>query len=368
MSMKVSVLMITYNHARYISEAVESVLMQQTTFDYELVIGEDCSTDDTRNILLDYKERYPDKIKLLLAEPNQGVHKNLVNTLAACSGEYVAILDGDDLWTAKNKLEIQAKFLDEHPDCTVSFHNVSIVDADNQKIIKERYITPVPGNFFSARDIVNKNIIPNCSVMFKNGLIREFPPWFYEIPNEDRALHILNAQYGKIGFIDKNMAAYRLHNGGVYSNLSHLEKLKNLLLTLTILEENFYAYHGVIAPIINDVWDKIGLALMEEGFNIGLADIENIDSPMEDWPDRIPIPPSQKYKILTNIYERLLFHKYLNHDDQDLHHIWGKLITLDRTRLQNRGIVSIGLQLMLIRPVRKLINKLMGVLSSHNLA
>ena len=108
MSIKVSVCMITYNHERFIAQAVESALMQETDFDYEIVIGEDCSTDGTRQVLLDLHDRHPDRIRLLLREKNIGASHNFVGTLEACRGEYVAFLDGDDYWTCPNKLQKQA--------------------------------------------------------------------------------------------------------------------------------------------------------------------------------------------------------------------------------------------------------------------
>ncbi|MBE0410255.1 MAG: glycosyltransferase [Anaerolineales bacterium] len=366
--MKVSVLIITYNHEQYIAEAVQSVLTQKTTFDYEIVVGEDCSTDETRNILVSLTEKYPDRIKLLFSERNQGVHRNLVNSLAACKGKYIAFLDGDDLWTSNDKLEIQANYMDEHPNCAVSFHNATIINEDNSQIIKNNYFTPGLKRIFTSIDIVKRNFIPNCTVMFKRGLIEQFPPWFYEIPAEDRALHILNAQHGTIEYIDLNMAAYRIHSGGVYSNLSHVEKLKNLMVTLTILDENFYdLYHELISPIISDIWDKISIALVEEGFNLGIVDAHTIGNIFDSWPDKIPFPQNKKRVMITDIYERLLFYKYHQFELEELTTIWLKLIMLDPKRLQNKGIFSIGLQIFLFSPLRKLIHTIIAAKSRNNL-
>ena len=96
---KVSVRIVTYNHERFIGQAIDSVLMQTVNFPYEIVIGEDCSTDNTRRIVMDYRDRYPDKIRLLLHEQNVGQHANIMRTEAACRGRYMANLDGDDYWT-----------------------------------------------------------------------------------------------------------------------------------------------------------------------------------------------------------------------------------------------------------------------------
>lgn len=132
--MKVSVLMLAYNHAQYIAQAVDSVLMQQVDFDYEIVIGEDCATDNTRDILIRYQQENPEKIRLLLPEKNLGMHDNLIQTFKACHGSsYIALLEGDDYWTSPDKLQKQVDFLDAHADYTLCFHNALILHQDGSR-------------------------------------------------------------------------------------------------------------------------------------------------------------------------------------------------------------------------------------------
>src|SRR4030067_128381 len=114
--MKVSVIVITYNHEEFICQSLDSILMQDVNFEYEIVIGEDCSTDKTRDILLDYQKNYPDKIRLILSEKNRGLIANFVQTYKSCSGEYIATIDGDDYWTSSQKLQKQVDFLDNNLD------------------------------------------------------------------------------------------------------------------------------------------------------------------------------------------------------------------------------------------------------------
>ena len=127
---KVSVHMITYNHERFIAQAIEGVLMQQTDFAVELVIGEDCSTDGTRAIVRRYGERYPERIRLLLQERNLGARANALATLNACRGQYIALCEGDDYWTDPTKLQKQVDFLESHPECSLCFHRVLVVYED----------------------------------------------------------------------------------------------------------------------------------------------------------------------------------------------------------------------------------------------
>jgi glycosyltransferase involved in cell wall biosynthesis len=116
--------MITYNQDQFVGQAIESVLSQQVDFEYELVIGEDCSTDRTREIVASFGAKFPDRIRLLLPKSNLGMQENFKATLAACSGQYVAILEGDDYWTSPLKLKRQVEFLDAHSDCAMCFHSV----------------------------------------------------------------------------------------------------------------------------------------------------------------------------------------------------------------------------------------------------
>src|SRR5262245_61904643 len=124
--MKVSVLVMTYNHARFIRQAVDSVLMQRAGFEFEILISEDCSTDGTREIVLDYARRHPDTIRLLLSDTNLRSNAIVVRGIEAARGEYVALLDGDDFWTSPDKLQRQVRFLDTHPDCSLCFHNARV--------------------------------------------------------------------------------------------------------------------------------------------------------------------------------------------------------------------------------------------------
>ena len=129
--MKLSVAMITYNHERFIRQAIESVLDQKVNFDFEIVIGEDCSTDSTRTIVAELQQQYPDRIVALMRPHNLGAMRNLQETLAACKGQYVALLEGDDYWTSQHKLQKQVDFLDARPDCAISCHRAQFIDEMN---------------------------------------------------------------------------------------------------------------------------------------------------------------------------------------------------------------------------------------------
>ena len=108
----VSVCMTTYNHEKFISQAIESVLCQRTTFGVEVVIGEDCSTDNTLAICRQYEAQYPDIVRIIASDHNIGMHANYRRTIEACRGKYIAMCDGDDWFTDENKLQIQVEQLE----------------------------------------------------------------------------------------------------------------------------------------------------------------------------------------------------------------------------------------------------------------
>ena len=222
MTPKVSVCICAYNHERFIAQAIEGVLMQTTNFNYEIVIGEDCSLDRTREIVIDYQKRYSDKIRLLLPEKNLGYIPNTVQTLNACRGQYIALLDGDDYWIDALKLQKQVDFLDKNIDFTICFHQAKYID-ENGVSLNQCSTWPIRKDFYTVEDLfIYCNFIPTPSCVFRRGVFGDFPDWFYEMKYVDWPLHILNALHGKIGFIPEVMSIYRIHSRGAYSGESRI--------------------------------------------------------------------------------------------------------------------------------------------------
>jgi len=124
----VSVSMITYNQQPYIGEAIECVLRQETEDPFELVIGEDCSMDGTREIVEDYRQRHPDLIRVIRSERNVGLRENDARTLAACRGQYIAFCEGDDFWHRRDKLRLQVEYLEAHPECGMVCSDFDLYD------------------------------------------------------------------------------------------------------------------------------------------------------------------------------------------------------------------------------------------------
>ena len=131
-----SVCLITYNHENYIRQAIEGVLMQKVNFNWELIIAEDCSTDKTRDIILEYKKKHPDFIKLILQEKNVGPAKNWMDLITKPNSKYIAYFEGDDYWTDPLKLQKQVDFLEANPDYGLVHTDVNHFYELNGKLIE----------------------------------------------------------------------------------------------------------------------------------------------------------------------------------------------------------------------------------------
>ena len=243
--MKLSVLIPTYNHEKFIGKAIEGALKQETDFEFEILIGEDDSEDRTREICKHYARKNPEQIRLFLNNRKNVIYidgkptgrANLINLLKNASGEYIALCEGDDFWTDKHKLQIQYNFLEKNFDTALCFHKVNWLV--NNKLEKDPGIFPKNRNWYTAEDILlYDNFIRTCSVVFRNNFNVRLPQWFYTVPYGDVALHMLNAQSGKIGFIDKEMGVYRVHKGGIYTGKNNIVKWMGSIETYKIIAEN----------------------------------------------------------------------------------------------------------------------------------
>lgn len=171
----ISVFMTTYNHQPYIARAIDSVLEQKTKFPFELVIGEDCSTDGTREIVMKYQEKYPNIIRVVTSDTNVGTHKNLARTMAACQGKYLAFCEGDNYWHDRKKLEKQCKYLEAHPEC-------GLVHSDQNRYFEE-YDMEIENFFRTTNNLPPEDLcvfkgwngynIMSCTVMTRKKLLEK---------------------------------------------------------------------------------------------------------------------------------------------------------------------------------------------------
>lgn len=232
----VSVAMLTFNHERFIRQAVESVLCQKTDFEIEIVISDDSSTDATPEILRELQVDSADQIRLLHHDSRLGVNRNLLETLKTCRGNFIALLEGDDFWLGEEKLATQIAFLESHPECSSVHHNVfRQVDDDTES--RSLMHKASPGSM-SLREVLRENPVATCSVVFRNEFPDGLPDWLLEVAMPDWCLHVLNARRGQLGYINQSWAVYRQHSTSYWSQRPRSEHIAGQIKTATILLEN----------------------------------------------------------------------------------------------------------------------------------
>lgn len=214
----VSVSMIAFHAEAYIARAIEGVLSQHADFPLELVIGDDCSGDNTRAICEAYAQKFPDKVRLLPNEPNLGIGANTARTMGNCRGKYIAVCDGDDVWTDPYKLQRQVDFLEKNPDFGAVYTDVETISCDGEPIpdkeqdqIREMY---AQGELFIP--LLQANFINNSTAVFRRDLLAGLAirgDRSYQIPDHIRWLHI--AAQAKIHFLNYKSTQYRKHSAGL---------------------------------------------------------------------------------------------------------------------------------------------------------
>jgi glycosyltransferase involved in cell wall biosynthesis len=261
-SVKLSVAMVTYNHEIFIRQAIESVLAQRVNFEFQVVVGEDCSTDATRSVLMELHDRYTERIVPVLQQQNIRMVRNLCSTLAACRGEYVAIIEGDDYWTSEDKLQKQVDFLDKHPDYSICCHRVQIRDDAGAGREGISPILHFHAGSYTIGDIIAFNFIPNISVVYRANSIRPFPESFLELPFCDWPLHIFAASSGKIHLMDDVMAVHRMHAGGMFNSRKSVDQKMVLIPQLEAVDRHLnLQYSDAIARTIASLY--LGMAIIE---------------------------------------------------------------------------------------------------------
>ncbi len=214
----VSVCIQTYNQENYISVCLNGILMQQTNFPFEIILGEDESNDGTRSICKAYAEKHPDKIKLYLRSRKDVIYINgnatgrfnMIENLKSCNGKYIAMCEGDDYWTDPLKLQKQVDFLERNKDCSFSFHKATKLKEKEHKFDGD-YPVGLRQSKYSAKDFFSIPTIPTCSVMFRNDFAISFLPHTHG----DFQLYCQLLSKGLAGFIDETLAVYRLHDKGI---------------------------------------------------------------------------------------------------------------------------------------------------------
>jgi glycosyltransferase involved in cell wall biosynthesis len=248
--------MIAYNHEACIAEAIESVMAQKTDFSFDLVIGDDNSSDATQNICESYAAKHPGRIKYCRREKNMGMMPNFIATLQSCTGQYIAICEGDDYWTDISKLQLQAEFLDKNPDFTLCCHNHSVLAKGKMvsagRDFSEEYRT------VKTEEYLLHPFFHTTSYFFrKSAMPYPFPDWYTHVLAGDHFLVLFLAMKGKIGCLNKRMSVFRNHGSSVSFTRSALDIKQNFVKHLQLFNDySDRQYQPVINTVIRK-WDLL---------------------------------------------------------------------------------------------------------------
>jgi glycosyltransferase involved in cell wall biosynthesis len=266
----VSIAMITYNHERFLRQSLDSILEQEVNFKYEVIIGEDCSPDNSRAILKEYENRYPNIFKVIYRKENIGATKNAYDVLSHCKGKYIACLEGDDYWTDKNKLKTQIEFLENNKEYSGVYHITSISDENGNLIkylpeidfIKDNNIEKIE-SVSQLIELVYKDmgqIFHIQSLVYRNIYLQDFNSNKYKkllsetkyIADIQQKLIVL--EQGKIKLIDQVMGNYRVirKTGNTsFSSQSKLTLYNDVVKSWSLIDEYFqYKYKSIIQKIL----------------------------------------------------------------------------------------------------------------------
>lgn len=248
MNCTLSVLMITYKHEKYIEKAIAGILMQNTDFNFEFIIVDDCSPDSTSNIVRPYLQQTPPRIEMQYYrhDKNRGASPNFLFGVGKCKGEYIAFCEGDDYWTDPLKLQKQVNFLEDNPEYIMVYHGARMINEQGELLLEDDLKYMDYPDYSSLELIQGAQALP-LTVCYRN-VIKDFPPEMFTITNQDTFLSSLLGNFGKGKYLaDIEPAHYRVHEGGMWSLKNRESKLVTKLDTFS----KIYNYYNRIGK--NDI-------------------------------------------------------------------------------------------------------------------
>lgn len=260
---KVSICIITYKHANFIDNCLESIVSQVVNFDYEIILGEDHSQDETVQIVKRYADAYPNLIKAYVRQQNLGAKQNFLNCFLQCRGEYVISVEGDDYWTDSCKLQKQADFLDTHLIASACFHNAEIIYEDGSERPSQLVNSPNQALWTNTVDFFKEKetwFMATASVMMRRKYVNPLPSWFKDCKSGDIPMYVILAERGSIGYIPEIMSVYRKHLGGqsYTDSIKSKEFLLNRIFMYSVLNEyTNKKYNEFVNPILADYHEML---------------------------------------------------------------------------------------------------------------
>jgi glycosyltransferase involved in cell wall biosynthesis len=261
--MRISTIVTTFNHEKYINQCLDNILCQQGNFEMEVVVGDDCSTDKTLQIVQQYNVTHPEKIIVVPAPQNLGITKNLKRCLDNCSGDYIAICEGDDYWIDNQKLQKQYTFLKEHENCSMCFSQIYLLYEDTGELMLHPDQVSLNKKRLTTKDLVKRNFIGNFSCcMYRTDSVRKLRDEIFDVYTVDWMFNIAMGEIGDIGFLEEPLSVYRIREGGAWSGKSEIEKLRELQGLIDVYNKCLnYEYDDSFSQIKKDITVEINRLL-----------------------------------------------------------------------------------------------------------
>lgn len=241
----VNVILITYNHSSFIRETLETVLSQETNFKFNILIADDCSTDNTIEIIKEMEKETDIPFVYLENDHNLGIMKNYHRAFKSCDAEFVAVMEGDDLWTDKLRLQKHVDFLKEHAECSMSFNRYVVKNfEEGTAVMQPRFSAEEEMHYYkyiSGHDLAYNNLIGNFSTcVYRNSALKALPEEMFLIKCYDWLTNIMVSRIGYIGCLMQPMSIYRIHSKGVWSGQDPEEKIRSMIEAIDVYD----AYTG----------------------------------------------------------------------------------------------------------------------------
>jgi glycosyltransferase involved in cell wall biosynthesis len=268
--------MITYNHEKFINKAIEGVLSQNCDFNFEFIISDDFSSDDTSILILDRIKDNNGKvpIKFFPQKTNKGIINNFVFALKQCTGKYIAICEGDDYWIDNKKLSKQTDLLEKDNNLVGSFHFVK-VEYEGKPYLSNLFMPNVP-EIIGTEDLISTSSLIHTSSLFFRRTALVFPDWYTTMLSGDFALTSILSKKGSFKRVNDIMSVYRVHNQGVTNSKVYNKENKilkiNILEKLNVFHENKYdeKFKKVITQLNNENLNSSFLKKIRKKIRIGL--------------------------------------------------------------------------------------------------
>lgn len=244
----ISICIQTYNQVNFISECLDSILFQNTVYPFEILLGDDCSTDGTREICISYAKKYPEKIRLFLHErennivvdnKSTGIFNSLFNIYSA-KGEFIAYCDGDDYWTDPSKLQIQIDFLKENKQYVLSYHESVLIDQEGKEIADSE-LPELSKRDFTSMELKRATVQPIISTWCFRNCVDQIPFEITKTLNADNFWISLLGFHGEGKFMKEiEPSYYRIHKSGIWSLIKKDLQLQSKKLTYKNMSKYYY--------------------------------------------------------------------------------------------------------------------------------